>query len=42
MKSLMPLSALSEFLDKDFEMKKNTLHYYLKNKRYLIVVQDVW
>ncbi|KAK9189851.1 hypothetical protein WN943_018450 [Citrus x changshan-huyou] len=41
MKSLMPLSALSEFLDKDFEMKKNTLHYYLKNKRYLIVVQDV-
>lgn len=42
MKSLMPLSALSEILDNDFEMKKNTLHNYLKNKRYLIVVQDVW
>ncbi|KAH9767891.1 hypothetical protein KPL71_011446 [Citrus sinensis] len=42
MKSLMPLSALSEILDNDFEMKKNTLHNYLKNKRYLIVIQDVW
>lgn len=42
MKSLMPLSALREILDNDFEMKKNTLHNYLKNKRYLIVVQDVW
>lgn len=42
LKSVMPPSALTEIMDKDSELKITTLHDYLRDKRYLIVLDDVW
>lgn len=41
-KSVMPGSMWSEIMDKDYELKTTTLHDYLRNKRYLIVLDEVW
>ncbi|KAK9233454.1 hypothetical protein WN943_023704 [Citrus x changshan-huyou] len=42
LKYVMPQSAFREILYKDFEKRKTALHDYLKNKRYLIVLYDVF
>ncbi|KAH9669662.1 hypothetical protein KPL70_021879 [Citrus sinensis] len=41
LKFVMPQPALREIMHKDFEQRKMALHDYLRNKRYLIVVDDV-
>lgn len=41
-KFLMPSSRLRKIMDKNYEMKKMILHDYLKNKRYLIVLDQVF
>lgn len=41
LKIVMPQSALREIMGKAFRQRKTGLHDYLKNKRYLIVLEDV-
>ncbi|KAH9803598.1 putative disease resistance RPP8-like protein 2 [Citrus sinensis] len=41
-KFVMPSSRPSEILDKNSEMKKIILREYLMNKRYFVVLADVW
>ena len=41
LKFVMPQPVLSEIMLKDFKQRKMALHDYLRNKRYLIVVEDV-
>ncbi|XP_052287169.1 disease susceptibility protein LOV1-like isoform X2 [Citrus sinensis] len=42
LKTVMPHSALREITHKDFEHRKMALNDYLRNKRYLIVLEDVF
>ncbi|GAY44290.1 hypothetical protein CUMW_081060 [Citrus unshiu] len=42
LKTVMPHSALREITHKDFEHRKTALNDYLRNKRYLIVLEDVF
>lgn len=40
LKIVMPQSALREIMGKAFRQRKTALHDYLKNKRYLIVLEE--
>ncbi|XP_044473254.1 probable disease resistance protein RF45 [Mangifera indica] len=42
LKSVMPSSLWSDLIDKDCELKRNALRDFLTNKRYLIVLDDLW
>ncbi|TXG67821.1 hypothetical protein EZV62_009096 [Acer yangbiense] len=42
LKSLMPSSGSQEIMEKEDELKKTTLRDYLRNKRYLIVLIDLY
>lgn len=41
-KSVMPASGLSEIIGKDYTLKKSILRDYLTNKKYMIVLDDIY
>lgn len=38
----MPASGLSEIIGKDYTLKKSILRDYLTNKKYMIVLDDIY